>query len=63
MSFNFVIKIKLLCQHYDDVYINYYNCNKTASLLQHKYYWYKLNQNVKKFVKFYFKCQKMQTFN
>ena len=62
MSFNSAIKMKLLCQHYNDVYINYYNYNKTASLLWHKYYWYRLNQNMKKFVKFCFECQKMQAF-
>ena len=38
VSFNSVIKMKLLYQHYDDVYISHYNYNKTASLLWHKYY-------------------------
>ena len=61
VSSNSAVKMKLFYWHHDDVYVDHYDCDKTASLLQHKYYWYRLNQNVKKFVKFCFECQKMQT--
>jgi hypothetical protein len=51
----------LLKQNHDDLHAKHFNVKKTLELLKRKYYWFAMNQNVKKYVNACFSCHKIKT--
>jgi hypothetical protein len=51
----------LLKQNHDDFHANHFDVKKTLEWLKRKYYWFAMNQNVKKYVNACFACYRIKT--
>ena len=50
------LRQKILIKNYNNPLGGYYSQAKTVELLQRKYYWLKLKQEVKEYISYYKKC-------
>jgi hypothetical protein len=51
----------LFKQNHDDFHANHFDVKRTLELLKRKYYWFAMNQDVKKYVNVYFACHRIKT--
>jgi putative transposase len=51
----------LLKQNHDDFHASHFDVKRTLELLKRKYYWFAMNQDVKKYVNACFACHRIKT--
>jgi cytochrome c1 len=51
----------LLKQNHDDFHASHFDVKRTLELLKRKYYWFAMNQDVKKYVNVCFACHRIKT--
>ena len=57
-----IIKTKILRVHHDDFLIKYFEIKKTCSLLQRKFYWFRMLKDIKKYIQDCNVCQRVKAF-
>ena len=56
-----IMKAKMLRLHHDDFLMKHFEIKKTHSLLQKKFYWFKMLKDIKKYIQNYDVCQRVKT--
>ena len=56
------MKTKILCIYHDDSLTKYFEIKKIRSLLQRKFYWFRMLKDIKKYIRSCDVCQRVKTF-
>ena len=57
-----IMKTKMLRLHYDDSLMRHFEIKKTRSLLQKKFYWFRMSKDIKEYIQNCDVCQRMKAF-
>ena len=57
-----IMKTKMLRLHHDDFLTKHFEIKKTRSLLQRKFYWFRILKNIKEYIQNCDVCQRVKTF-
>ena len=57
-----IIKAKMLRLHHDDSLTEYFRIKKTRSLLQRKFYWFRMLKDIKEYIQNCDVCQRVKAF-
>ena len=57
-----IMKAKMLRLHHDDFLTKHFKIKKTRSLLQRKFYWFRMSKDIKKYIQSCDVCQRVKAF-